>query len=165
MVAALTSRKSTETVITETRKLTPAKLTAQEIEEQSKELTKSITTAIYKNFKVKLPSRQERNRIKVWYGTRDKLGLDIQNQLKAKGQSMDWIKWKEIYPQIFGKVENPTYPAEVVAAAVSRFYRELSLDPTIAMDQIVAFNQERLNQKNKYKSDDIPIRADEDEWD
>lgn len=129
-------------------------------------LAKSVQRAIQQKYKVTIQSREGRIHKKVWYACREKLGYDVSAQVKKDGRSFNasnfWKQWNSnIFPGLFGDVEEPKYSAIEMAAMMGQLYDTVSSEPEQALVDLLEYNQESLKRRNGNSDNEI----DEEEFD
>lgn len=159
-----------ETVKTaKTSKTAAASQTDADPEEQAKELVKQIRSLCFKNFKVKIPTREQRLEKKVGHAIKDKLGRDIARLVAKNNGKMDWNLWNnKIFPTLLGSPDELKQPLDVIAIAMAKIYDNLSLDPNETMAELVEYNEQSFAARTQPKEEtvedeDEDIDLDEDE--
>ena len=136
-------------------------------------LAKQIRSVVYKHFKVLLPTREEQQLKSLAYGAKDKLGRAIARMVAKKNGTMNWKLWNEkIFPALFGDLSKNEvklkHSAEVIALAIARLFDGISEEAEQAIADLIAYNQESFNSRQKPETDDeeleeIDLDLDEDD--
>ncbi|MGB3206172.1 MAG: hypothetical protein WBB28_14375 [Crinalium sp.] len=122
-------------------------------------LAKQIRSVVYKHFKVLLPTREEQQLKSLAYGAKDKLGRAIARMVAKKNGKMNWELWNNrIFPALFGDLSKTEvklkYSAEVIALAIARLFDGISEEAEEAIKDLIAYNQESFNSRQKPETDD-----------
>jgi hypothetical protein len=118
-------------------------------DEQIVALTLQLPQAIAKYFTVALRDREQRQSTKVGYAARETLGNDLSAMLKKHGDTLDWNRFNKFFVHVFGEPEDQKYSPRVIAALMAQFFDRFSLDPDVAVEQLVEVNHESLDRRNR----------------
>lgn len=132
------------------------------------DLIGQVTTTLKKTYKVNLNDRKKRVALKVYHALREKMGLDLQTQVRKNNGTFDWQKWNtKVFVLLFGKPEAPKYSAPVMAKIASYFYDTISEEPTQAVADLVEFNRQSLERRNaiQEQTEDEDLEGDDEEFD
>jgi hypothetical protein len=122
-------------------------------DEQIAALTAQLPQAIAKFFTVPLRDREQRQSTKVGYAAREILGNDLSAMLKKNGKTLDWNRFNKFFAHVFGEPEDLKYSPRVIAALMAQLFDRFSLDVDIAIEQLVEFNRESLDRRNRQQQD------------
>ena len=155
----------------------PAKTSTGEVDvkAEAQVLAKQIRSVVYKHFKVALPTREEQQLKSLAYGAKDKLGRAIARMVAKRNGKMNWELWNNrIFPALFGDLSKTEvklkYSAETIALAMARLFDGISEEAEEAIRDLIAYNQESFNSRQKPETDDeeledIDLDLDEDDED
>ncbi|AFZ11360.1 hypothetical protein Cri9333_0386 [Crinalium epipsammum PCC 9333] len=139
----------------------PAKTSTGEVDvkAEAQVLAKQIRSVVYKHFKVLLPTREEQQLKSLAYGAKDKLGRAIARMVAKKNGKMNWELWNNrIFPALFGDLSKTEvklkYSAETIALAIARLFDGISEEAEEAIKDLIAYNQESFNSRQKPETDD-----------
>jgi hypothetical protein len=118
-------------------------------DQQIAALTAQLPQAIAKYFTVALRDRDQRQSTKVGYAAREILGNDLSAMLKKHGKTLDWTRFNKFFAYVFGEPEDLKYSPRVIAALMAQFFDRFSLDPDVAIEQLVEVNRESLDRRNR----------------
>jgi hypothetical protein len=118
-------------------------------DQQIATLTAQLPQAIAKYFTVALRDRDQRQSTKVGYAAREILGNDLSAMLKKQGKTLDWTRFNKFFAHVFGEPEDLKYSPRVIAALMAQFFDRFSLDPDVAIEQLVEVNRESLDRRNR----------------
>jgi hypothetical protein len=118
-------------------------------DEQIAALAAQLPLAIAKYFTVALRERDQRQSTKVGYAAREILGNDLSAMLKKHGKTLDWTRFNKFFAYVFGEPEDLKYSPRVIAALMAQFFDRFSLDPDVAIEQLVEVNRESLDRRNR----------------
>jgi hypothetical protein len=118
-------------------------------DQQIAALTAQLPLAIAKYFTVALRDRDQRQSTKVGYAAREILGNDLSAMLKKQGKTLDWTRFNKFFAHVFGEPEDLKYSPRVIAALMAQFFDRFSLDPDVAIEQLVEVNRESLDRRNR----------------
>jgi hypothetical protein len=122
-------------------------------DEQIAALSAQLPLAIGKYFTVALRDRDQRQSTKVGYAAREILGNDLSAMLKKNGKTLDWTRFNKFFAHVFGEPEDLKYSPRVIAALMAQFFDRFSLDVDVAIEQLVEFNRESLDRRNRQQQD------------
>jgi hypothetical protein len=122
-------------------------------DEQIAALTAQLPLAIAKFFTVALRDREQRQSTKVGYAAREILGNDLSAMLKKNGKTLDWTRFNKFFAHVFGEPEDLKYSPRVIAALMAQLFDRFSLDVDVAIEQLVEFNRESLDRRNRQQQD------------
>lgn len=132
------------------------------------DLIQQVTQSLKKTYKVSLNDRKRRVGLKVYHALREKMGLDLQAQVRKNNGNFDWQKWNtKVFVLLFGKPEAPKYSALVMAKIALHFYDSISADPEQAVLDLVEFNRQSLERRNaiQQETEDEELEDEEEEFD
>jgi hypothetical protein len=118
-------------------------------DQQIAALTAQLPTMIAKYFTVALRDRDQRQSTKVGYAAREILGNDLSAMLKKQQRTLDWTRFNQFFAHVFGEPEDLKYSPSVIAALMAQFFDRFSLDPDVAIEQLVEVNRESLDRRNR----------------